>query len=45
MSEKAALIEPHIPALRRYAFALIREDAAADDLVRAATAHAVARVS
>ncbi|WP_207460467.1 sigma-70 family RNA polymerase sigma factor [Azospirillum sp. SYSU D00513] len=43
MSEKAALIEPHIPALRRYAFALIREDSAADDLVQDCLERAVAR--
>ncbi|MCW5751942.1 MAG: sigma-70 family RNA polymerase sigma factor [Alphaproteobacteria bacterium] len=33
-SELADLIEPHIPALRRYAFALTREPHAADDLVQ-----------
>jgi RNA polymerase sigma-70 factor (ECF subfamily) len=43
MSEMAALIEPHIPALRRYAFALIREDASADDLVQDCLERAVAR--
>ena len=32
--EIAALIEPHIPALRRYAWALLRDDDAADDLVQ-----------
>ena len=30
----AALIEPHIPALRRFAWALLRDTAAADDLVQ-----------
>lgn len=43
MSEKAALIEPHIPALRRYAFALIREDAATDDLVQDCLERAISR--
>ena len=43
MSEMAALIEPHMPALRRYAFALIREDAAADDLVQDCLERAVSR--
>jgi RNA polymerase sigma-70 factor, ECF subfamily len=43
MSEMAALIEPHIPALRRYAFALIRDDATADDLVQDCLERAVSR--
>jgi RNA polymerase sigma-70 factor (ECF subfamily) len=43
MSEMAALIEPHIPALRRYAFALIRDDTAADDLVQDCLERAVSR--
>lgn len=30
----AALIEPHIPALRRFAWALLRDRTAADDLVQ-----------
>lgn len=34
MSEMAALIEPHIPALRRVAFGLIRDRDSADDLVQ-----------
>lgn len=34
MDEIAALIEPQIPALRRYAVALLRDRAAADDLVQ-----------
>ena len=34
MDEMAALIEPHIPSLRRYAYALLRGDEAADDLVQ-----------
>lgn len=43
MSEMAALIEPHIPALRRYAFALIRDDSSADDLVQDCLERAVSR--
>ena len=34
MADPGPLIEPLIPALRRYAYALIREHAAADDLVQ-----------
>ncbi len=34
MHELAALLEPQIPALRRYAWALLRDDEAADDLVQ-----------
>ncbi len=34
MSDKAAVIEPHIPALRRYAYALTRDRSAGDDLVQ-----------
>ena len=34
MDDLAALIEPQIPALRRYAYALLREREAADDLVQ-----------
>jgi len=34
LDEIARLIEPQIPALRRYAFALVRDDVAADDLVQ-----------
>jgi DNA-directed RNA polymerase specialized sigma24 family protein len=34
MDEIAALLEPHIPALRRYAWALLRDADAADDLVQ-----------
>ncbi|TXN79159.1 sigma factor, partial [Methylobacterium sp. WL8] len=34
MDEIAALIEPQIPALRRYAVALLRDREAADDLVQ-----------
>ncbi|KTS39496.1 RNA polymerase subunit sigma-24, partial [Methylobacterium indicum] len=34
LDDLAALIEPQIPALRRYAVALLREREAADDLVQ-----------
>ena len=34
MDDLATLIEPQIPALRRYAFALLRDREAADDLVQ-----------
>ncbi|TDR87221.1 sigma-70 family RNA polymerase sigma factor [Enterovirga rhinocerotis] len=34
MDEIAGLIEPHVPALRRYAWALLRDEAGADDLVQ-----------
>lgn len=34
MADPGPLIEPLIPALRRYAYALVREHAAADDLVQ-----------
>jgi RNA polymerase sigma factor (sigma-70 family) len=43
MDEIAALIEPHIPALRRYAWALLRDGEAADDLVQDCLERAVAR--
>jgi RNA polymerase sigma-70 factor (ECF subfamily) len=43
MSEMAALIEPHIPALRRYAYALIRDDTTADDLVQDCLERAISR--
>ena len=43
MDEIAALIEPHIPALRRYAWALLRDHEAADDLVQDCLERAVAR--
>lgn len=43
MSDIAALLEPHIPALRRYAFALTRDHAAADDLVQDCLERAVSR--
>jgi len=38
-----ALIEPVIPALRRYAFALLRDGPAADDLVQDALERAITR--
>ena len=43
MDEIAALIEPHIPALRRYAWSLLRDRDAADDLVQDALERAVGR--
>ncbi len=43
MSDIAALLEPQIPALRRYAFALTRDHAAADDLVQDCLERAVSR--
>ncbi|MDN3564621.1 RNA polymerase sigma factor [Paeniroseomonas aquatica] len=39
----AALIEPHIPALRRFAWALLRDTTAADDLVQDCLERAIAR--
>lgn len=42
-TEMAALIEPHIPALRRFAWALLRDHAAADDLVQDCLERAVSR--
>jgi RNA polymerase sigma factor (sigma-70 family) len=43
MDEIAALLEPHIPALRRYAWALLRDDSAADDLVQDCLERALSR--
>ncbi|MDR7039761.1 RNA polymerase sigma-70 factor (ECF subfamily) [Methylobacterium sp. BE186] len=43
MDNLAALIEPAIPALRRYAWALLRDHDAADDLVQDTLEHAVRR--
>ena len=44
MSDRDALIEPHIPALRRYAWALCRRSAHdADDLVQDCLLRALAR--
>ncbi len=34
MSDLATRIEPHVPALRRYAWALLRDQDSADDLVQ-----------
>lgn len=43
MDEIASLVEPQIPALRRYAFALARDHEAADDLVQDCLERAVSR--
>ena len=44
MPDRVALIEPHIPGLRRFACALLRGDAqAADDLVQDALERALSR--
>ena len=43
MDDIASLIEPHIPALRRYAWALGRDQEAADDLVQDCLERAVSR--
>lgn len=43
MSDMAALIEPHIPALRRFAWALLRSGQGADDLVQDCLERAVGR--
>ena len=43
MADPAALIEPQIPALRRYAFALVRDHDAADDLVQDTLERALSR--
>ena len=43
MDEIAKLIEPQIPALRRYAYALVRDHDAADDLVQDCLERAVSR--
>lgn len=42
-AEMAALIEPHIPALRRFAHALLHDPSAADDLVQDALERAISR--
>ena len=42
-SEMEALIEPHIPALRRFAWALLQHEAAADDLVQDCLERAISR--
>lgn len=43
MDEVAGLIEPHIPALRRYARALVRDREGADDLVQDCLERALSR--
>jgi RNA polymerase sigma factor (sigma-70 family) len=43
MADPAALLEPLIPALRRYAFALLRDHDAADDLVQDTLERALSR--
>jgi RNA polymerase sigma factor (sigma-70 family) len=43
LDEIAKLIEPQIPALRRYAYALVRDHDAADDLVQDCLERAVSR--
>ena len=43
MSDRATLIEPHIPALRRYAYALTRDRSAGDDLVQDCLERALSR--
>lgn len=43
MDDIAELIEPHIPALRRYAWALARDEDTADDLVQDCLERAVGR--
>ena len=43
MADPGALLEPLIPALRRYAYALVRDHAAADDLVQDTLERALSR--
>jgi RNA polymerase sigma factor (sigma-70 family) len=43
LSDLAAEIEPHIPALRRYAWGLVRNQDAADDLVQDCLERALGR--
>jgi RNA polymerase sigma factor (sigma-70 family) len=43
MADPGPLIEPHIPALRRYAFALLRDRERADDLVQDTLERALSR--
>jgi RNA polymerase sigma factor (sigma-70 family) len=43
MVDPGALLEPLIPALRRYAYALMRDHAAADDLVQDTLERALSR--
>jgi RNA polymerase sigma factor (sigma-70 family) len=43
LDEIASLLEPQIPALRRYAWALLRDDEGADDLVQDTLERAIGR--
>lgn len=43
MEEIATLVEPHIPALRRFAWALLRDEEGADDLVQDCLERAIGR--
>ena len=43
MQDVIAFIEPIIPALRRYAFALVGQDSDADDLVQDCLERAIGR--
>ena len=43
MDEIASLLEPQIPGLRRYAWALLRDCEAADDLVQDTLERAISR--
>lgn len=43
MADPAALLEPLIPSLRRYAYALVRDHDAADDLVQDTLERALSR--
>lgn len=43
MNDLAALLEPHIPALRRFAWTLTRNETTADDLVQDCLERAVSR--
>jgi RNA polymerase sigma factor (sigma-70 family) len=43
LDEIASLLEPQIPALRRYAWALLRDDQTADDLVQDTLERAISR--
>jgi RNA polymerase sigma factor (sigma-70 family) len=43
VSDIEGLVEQHIPALRRYAWALLRDDHAADDLVQDCLERAISR--
>jgi RNA polymerase sigma-70 factor (ECF subfamily) len=45
LDEIASLLEPQIPALRRYAWALLRDGEAADDLVQDTLERAISRWS